>query len=300
MAIFQNASVHAARLQRRGDEVVVADRGAADGDDDVGVPRAGEVLVQALARVAGDAQLLRLGAGLLGERPHAQVVGGDDLPRPRPLAGPHQLVAGGEDGNAGTAADRHRAVPHGGRQRQLARTEATARRQQRLARREVEAPGAHVALVRRALAHRDLVALADRVLLDDDRIRAGRDRRAGEDACRLSRADGAGERMSRGRLADHGQGCRQRAHVGGTHGVAVHGGGIERRLRHERGQRLGQRAPARRLDGDRLGRQRLDAVENTAQGFFDGEGCGHEDRAVFHACRGRARNGFHDSPSLVL
>ena len=95
--------------------------------------RTGEMLVQALARIAGDAQLLRLPAGLLGERADAQVVGGDDLPWPRTLARPHQLVTGGEDRDAGSPAHGHLAVPHGGRQRQLARTEATARRQQRLA-----------------------------------------------------------------------------------------------------------------------------------------------------------------------
>ena len=63
----------------------------------------------------------------------------------------------------------------------------------------------------------------------------------------------------------------QLGHVGNPDCVAVHGGGIERRLGDERLQRFRQHAAARLLDGDGLGLGRGHAVEDALQGFFDRE-----------------------------
>ena len=77
--------------------------------------------------------------------------------------------------------------------------------------------------------------------------------------------------MSGSRLADDGERRRQLCHVSRPDCVAVHGGGIERRLGDERLQRLRQYAAARLLDGDGLGLGRGHAVEDALQGFFDRE-----------------------------
>ena len=78
--------------------------------------------------------------------------------------------------------------------------------------------------------------------------------------------------MTCGGLPDHGEGGGKLGDVGRAHGIAVHRRGIERRLRQQRGERLGQRAPMRRLDGHGLGVRRLDAVEDAGKGVLDGQG----------------------------
>ena len=100
-----------------------------------------------------------------------------------------------------------------------------------------------MAAVDAAVADRHLGAVALGVLLDDDGIGAGGNGRAGEDAHGLPRATRAGEGMPGGGLADHGERGGELADVGAAHGIAVHGRGIERRLRQAGGQRLGQHAP---------------------------------------------------------
>ena len=91
----------------------------------------------------------------------------------------------------------------------------------------------------RALAHGDLVAVARGVLLDDDGIGAGGQRRAGEDAHGLARGRRCRRRDGRRRPAPiTASVAGSLRDVGRAHGVAVHGGGIERRLRQQRGERL--------------------------------------------------------------
>jgi hypothetical protein len=132
---------------------------------------------------------------------------------------------------------------------------------------EIKALGANIARVRTALAHahRGSAAsrrLRDRVFLNDDRISSDRQRSAGENAYGLSGSNAAGKGMPRRCGADHSEGGRQPSDIGGAHGIAVHGGGIERRLGQQRGQRLGQRAPVRRLHGGKFDGRRLDAIED--------------------------------------
>ena len=79
MAIFQKASVMPRVLQDRADEIVIADRGAAAGDDDVGALCSREVGIEVCARVAGDAELLRRCTGGFRQGGDSQVVGCRDL-----------------------------------------------------------------------------------------------------------------------------------------------------------------------------------------------------------------------------
>jgi len=117
---------------------VVAHRRTADGDDHVRVLRLVEVRIQALARVSGDADKPGLGARRLDHGGHAQVIGGDDLPWPRPAAGGQQLVARRDDGDARAPPHRHTPVPHGGGERHLTRAEAPPGFEQHVTRAEIE------------------------------------------------------------------------------------------------------------------------------------------------------------------
>ena len=52
--------------------------------------------------------------------------------------------------------------------------------------------------------------------------------------------------------------------------MASGGGGVERGLGEERGQRFGQRAPVGRLDGHSFDGRRLDAIQDVREGLIDG------------------------------
>ena len=97
---------HAFGLERPLDEVVVADRGAAGGDEDIGAEVAGaaDAVGGGLDGVGGDAEIDGLGALVTGQRPQRVAVGIDDLPGAGGLARHHQLVAGGQDGDLRPAA----------------------------------------------------------------------------------------------------------------------------------------------------------------------------------------------------
>ena len=89
------------RAQRGADQVVVADRGAADGDEDVGAapPR------RAATRLSGVSAAMPRHHGLAALSPRSarrapSWNGGDDLIPAERGAGRHQLIAGGEDGDA--------------------------------------------------------------------------------------------------------------------------------------------------------------------------------------------------------
>ena len=89
----------------------------------------GEMRLEALARVAGDAELARprrrpLSASAATPRWLEATI----WPGPGRLPGRHQLVAGRQDGDARPAAHGDRAVSHGGGQRQLARRRGGGRR----------------------------------------------------------------------------------------------------------------------------------------------------------------------------
>ncbi len=73
----------------------------------------------------------------------------------------------------------------------------------------------------------------------------------------LSGADTAGERPAGGNLADDLQAYGGGSHVGGTHGVTVHGRDIGRRLGAQRFEIVGQHAAVGFLERHLVGRQRL-------------------------------------------
>ena len=172
-ATRQKPSVHALPRQRRLHEVVLADGGAAEGDEEIRarLARRLDPALEVVEAVAGDAEVDRLAPGARDERGERDEVGGDDLVGAGRLAGPDELVARGEDRDARPAADAQRAVPHGGGERQEPGVEALAGPEQGGAFREVEAARAHEAAGGDALADEHGVAVGLRVLLDDDRRR---------------------------------------------------------------------------------------------------------------------------------
>jgi len=114
------------------------------------------------------------------------------------------------------------------------------------------------------------VARAFRILLDDDRIGALWHGGAGEDTHGLASPDAACEAVPRLRFPDHGQACVRIAGVGRAHRIAVHGGGIERRLRQLGDHVLRKHAAGRIEEPYALGSDDGDAVENAGQRLFDG------------------------------
>jgi hypothetical protein len=112
--------------------------------------------------------------------------------------------------------------------------EQAAGAQQRVALAEVAARPADVGARHRRLAHAQRVAATLGVFLDDDAVGALRDAGAREDAHRLTGSDRPGERAAGVGFADDAQARRDAGEVGGARGVAVHGGGVERRLRQRR------------------------------------------------------------------
>ena len=173
IATFQNVELHAERVQRGRDEIVIADGGAADGDEHVGVGARSPSLSARSLGVARDAEDARRGSGRCRQRGKADRVGGDDLIGARQRAGRHQLVAGRQNGDAGAPADGNLAVAHRGGERERVRVEHSSGVKQ-LVRRRNRCRGADIGAGCRGFADDDLVAFGGRVLLDDDGIAARR------------------------------------------------------------------------------------------------------------------------------
>ncbi len=218
--------------ERAAHQVVVADRGAAGGHQQVRAARAFGHRRQRFAVVGDDAERQRLAAAGGDEGGERQAVGADDLARRDRLARHHHLVAGGEDGDARPARHAQPRPVHRCRQADVAGGEAAALGEAELAGGEVEPGRAHIGAGRGALAHGDRGAGGVDILLDDDGVGAGRQRGAGEDANRLARADPAVEAASGGNLADDREPRQNRYNIGAAHGVAIH-----RRDRGRRGRR---------------------------------------------------------------
>ena len=268
------AELHAFRAERRLDEVVVADRGAAEGDEEIRSRRPGAAhgVPQGADIVGGDAEIDGLGAGLLTEGGEREAVRGDDLIPFGPLARPHQFVAGREHGQPRPAAHRQRGVAGAGGEREPARIEGLARSQEGVALPEVEPGPAQEPARGDRLAGGHGLAVGLGVLLDQDRVGAGRHGRAGEDTDRFAGTERPGEAVAGGAGADQAQACRDRSDVGGAHGVAVHGGGREGGLRAGGGKVGGQRPAGRTLHGHGLGLDGTgDRREDSGQRVGDGE-----------------------------
>ena len=140
----------------------------------------------------------------------------------------------------------------------------------------------------RRLAHGERVAVALGVLLDDDGVGALRARGAPVKMRTASPAPtAAGEgppgapRRSRASVGRH------RRDVGGAHRVAVHGGGIERRLRQASRPRARPARGRRRRAGRRSRRRSASTPSRMrAQRLVDGEQR-HGSRALLGAARSR-------------
>ena len=155
---------------------------------------------------------------------------------------------------------------------EAARIETLPGGKERVAGAEVEAARAHEAARRGGVEDGDGVAVAARILLDDDRVGAVRHRRAGEDADRLARRHDAREAAPGEARADDAQRRGRARHVRRAHGVAVHGGSGEGRLRAQGGEVGGERAPVAGSERNVLGGEGLaHACEHPAERFLDGK-----------------------------
>ena len=157
-------------LERIADQVVLAHRGAAGGDKQVRAARAGGEAGERFRVVAGDAEVDRLATAPFDHRAQRVGVGANDLALAQRLARHHDLVAGGQQGDARLAADRKPGLVHRRGEPDGARVQPAPGRDANLADAEVEARGADVAAGRRALAHTDRGAFRLRVLLDHDGV----------------------------------------------------------------------------------------------------------------------------------
>ena len=119
------------------------------------------------------------------------------------------------------------------------------------------------------LFHLDVVAEALCLLLDHDRIGAFGDHAAGEDTRRFTAADGARKRPPGGDFADDFQAHRHARHIGGAHGIAVHGGHVGGRLGAPRLQWKGKDAAIGVGERRFFGRQRRGVFEHAFERLSD-------------------------------
>ena len=155
---------------------MVADRGAAHGDQDIGVrlARPADALRGGGDRVGGDPEIDDLGALGARQRPQAVAVGIDDLAGAGGYARHHQFVAGAEDGDFRAAAHRKLRIVHAGGERQIAVGEAAPAREQHVALAEIDAGRADVPPRNGGFGDGDVIAVDAGVFLDDDGIGARR------------------------------------------------------------------------------------------------------------------------------
>ena len=122
------AELHPLRRERRLHEVVVADGGAADRDEDVGrrSARALDAGDEGGHVVAGDAEIDDRAAGALDIGGDGEGVGGDDLVGADGRARQHEFVAGGKERDTRLAHDGQVRVVHRGGEGDLAGPEPPA------------------------------------------------------------------------------------------------------------------------------------------------------------------------------
>ena len=205
--------------------VLVAGRGAAGGEDRVGLGAAVERGGDGIGGVGGVAEVegLHLPAAQdLGEHRAVGVVG---LVRRGGAAGRADLVAGGEDRDPEAAADLELGEADGGGEREIRGAEAAALGQDLGPGGDVLAGGAGVGAGPRRPLEGDGVAVADDVLVEDDGVDARREEGAGQDAQRVAGRDsGAMRRAGGGAARRERQAVRRRAEARVGEAVAVDGG----------------------------------------------------------------------------
>ncbi len=216
--------LEATHAQRVLDQVVVADGGAAGGDEGIQTLDGLDPGSQRRRLVGGDAEVDRLAAP---EPDHGGEGGGvraDDLARPRRLARPAQLVARRQDAHARSAPHGQPRLGHDGGEAQLARAHDGARGKADPARPEVEPGRANELALSDGAGEAHAAAVGLGILLDGDGVGAGRDHPAREDAHGFAWGHLAREGMAGRCRAHHLQPPARWIEVGGADGVAVHGG----------------------------------------------------------------------------
>jgi hypothetical protein len=173
------------------DQIVIADRDPARGDDDVGAQGLRERAAQRGGIVGGDAVIESDAPGRFDLRGEHQAVAAHDLPRPRAHAERHELVAGAHDRDHGPPVHDERVVAGRGRERDVAGAEARSGGEHHLALGEVAAPlprpppGTHLAEALEIDPQR--VALARGVFLRHDDVGAFGQHGTGGDPHRVAR-----------------------------------------------------------------------------------------------------------------
>ena len=225
--------LHAAAGKRRLHEVMIAYRGSPERDEHVGtcVLRPDDRLFKRAEFVGSDPEVQHLSTGLLDHAANSEGVGCHDLVGPHGLSRPHQFVPGSKHGHERFAPDIHLRVSHCRCQRNRTRVQALTGCEQLLARCEIQSSRSDMAALPLAVEHGDVSASRFRILLNDDGIGAARQRRSGEDADCLAGSYFTGEGMPGRSRADHLKHRARVLDVSRANGVAIHGRGIEGRLR---------------------------------------------------------------------
>jgi hypothetical protein len=181
------------------------------------------------------------------ERCEHRSVAVPDLPPDGRAIAVDQLITGDQQSDAGCSVQSNAARARGGRDGQLARTEAITRPEDRIACSNVGAARANMLAGPGGAADRhDFPPVGKGCFLNrNDRVGAWRDRSPGIDlcglaACELRKASGAGRH-----LPDHPQRRRYAAHVLTAHGVTIHDRPVERRHVHVAAHSLRQGASDR-------------------------------------------------------
>ncbi len=250
---------------------MVARRGPAGGDQDVGALGSVGGLGDRLGLVRRDADLDRLGAPTLNRGGQGDAVGADDLIGARNGAGRDQFVAGRQYGDARPAADGDFAMPRRGQKAQVAGGDRAPGRDQQLAGAEIQPRPADEASLGRGLADDDVFPVLLGVFLDGDDVGALRDHRAGEDADAGARGQPPFEPFAGPRDADLAQSQRHVADVVRAQGVAVHGRDRVGRMVEPGGKVLRGHPAVGHGDRDGLRVERLDRRQDPRARLLHGD-----------------------------
>ncbi len=229
--------------QRRTQQIMVADRRAAERHQNVGARLAGEADAAFEFReiIAEDAKIDHFSAGVFGDGGDREIIAGDDLRGAGLGARRHKFVARSDDRHARAPRDRNCSVIHRRGEREFGGAEAHAGEERDRAFAKVEASAANMRAGRRACRQRAVGD--DSVFLKQYRVGALRHWRAGEDAHGFSRLERRAIAVACGAFADDAQ--RPGGKVSGAQRKAVHGRDGDGRLAAAGDKVGGQRAAAR-------------------------------------------------------
>ena len=250
---------------------MVADRGAPERDEDVGLRLYGtaDVLCHHFRIVRRNSEVERLTAAIFHKRGNPGVVGGDDLVRTGFAAWPHQFVSGCKYRYLGSAHDGEFRMVHRGRECQLPVAKLAAGLQQDLAGLEIQPGRTNKGSGLRNFPHLDLVALTVRILLDQDCVGAFGYGGSRKDPDGLTGGDRAVKPVTGRSFPDNVEGRAVNGEISVPYGISIHGRRRKRRLGPGRGKILRQNAAIGMLERDALLSETRNAVEKPCKGLFD-------------------------------